>query len=453
MQHVLVQAGLVPAVDVSNSPGAGGVIGLAQFVTAERGRGDCLLVSGLAMVSALRTNHAAVSLAEATPIARLTGDYEVIAVPATSELRDFDDLVQALRVQPGAVSWAGGSGGGVDQILVSALARAIGVDPVHMDYVPFAGGGEVADALVSHEVSVGVSGYAELAPLVVAGRLRMLAISSAARLPGLDVPTLREQGVDVVLLNWRGIFAPPGITAEQKDRLESLVAAMVELPGWRKTLAQRRWIDLYLPEQPFAHFLAMETARAAALPDPRGTHAAQDAGPVWTRDMWMLRNGRLLLSLLGLAAASAVAFIAWQRATATRREQEMTHDVEVARQDASLRIAEAESLLRGVGEQIDRQFEEWDLTAAEQEVALLMLKGLRHKEIASVRDTSERTVRQQALAIYKKAGLDGRTDLAAFFLEDLLQPAKPAPGQVNDPPSVTSGRAAGPVPATLRKAR
>ena len=233
MQHVLVQAGLVPAVDVSNSPGAGGVIGLAQFVTAERGRGDCLLVSGLAMVSALRTNHAAVSLAEATPIARLTGDYEVIAVPATSELRDFDDLVQALRVQPGAVSWAGGSGGGVDQILVSALARAIGVDPVHMDYVPFAGGGEVADALVSHEVSVGVSGYAELAPLVVAGRLRMLAISSAARLPGLDVPTLREQGVDVVLLNWRGIFAPPGITAEQKDRLESLVAAMVELPGWR----------------------------------------------------------------------------------------------------------------------------------------------------------------------------------------------------------------------------
>jgi DNA-binding CsgD family transcriptional regulator len=112
----------------------------------------------------------------------------------------------------------------------------------------------------------------------------------------------------------------------------------------------------------------------------------------------------------------------WQRASASRREHELFKNLEAARQDASLRGAEAESLLRGLGEQIDRQFAAWGLTAAEREVALLMLKGLRHKEIASLRATSERTVRQQALTIYKKAGLDGRTDLAAFFLEDLLQP-------------------------------
>jgi len=136
----------------------------------------------------------------------------------------------------------------------------------------------------------------------------------------------------------------------------------------------------------------------------------------------VLRNRRALGGLALLAALTVAGLIVWQRTSASRREHELGKNLEAARQDASLRGAEAESLLRGLGEQIDRQFGAWGLTAAEREVALLMLKGLRHKEIASMRATSERTVRQQALTIYKKAGLDGRTDLAAFFLEDLLQP-------------------------------
>ncbi|PYQ51215.1 MAG: hypothetical protein DMF78_13825 [Acidobacteria bacterium] len=163
MRSALLKSGLVGEVEVRNSPGAGGAVGLAQFVTGERGNGAALLVGGQVMVGAARTTHAAVSIADTTPIARLTGDYEVIAVPAGSELHDLDDLVQALRVQPGAVAWAGGSVGGSDQLLVNAFARAIGVDPVHMDYVPFTGGGEVAEALINHEVAVGVSGYGEFA--------------------------------------------------------------------------------------------------------------------------------------------------------------------------------------------------------------------------------------------------------------------------------------------------
>jgi DNA-binding CsgD family transcriptional regulator len=138
--------------------------------------------------------------------------------------------------------------------------------------------------------------------------------------------------------------------------------------------------------------------------------------------MRVLRNGRALGGLALLAALTGTGLFLWQRTRASRREHELGRNLEEARHDASLRGAEAESLLRGLSDQIDRQFAAWGLTAAEREVALLMLKGLRHKEIASVRATSERTVRQQALTIYKKAGLDGRTDLAAFFLEDLLQP-------------------------------
>src|SRR3989442_554643 len=118
------------------------------------------VVALLAMFAPTRGAAADSAPATLAPIARLTGEHEVITVPAGSELADLDDLVQALRVQPGAVSWAGGSGGGADQLLVNAFARAIGVDPVRMDYVPFAGGGEVAQALLDHEVAIGVSGYA-----------------------------------------------------------------------------------------------------------------------------------------------------------------------------------------------------------------------------------------------------------------------------------------------------
>jgi putative tricarboxylic transport membrane protein len=422
MRSALLRSGLVGDVEVRNSPGAGGAVGLAQFVTGERGNGAALLIGGQVMLGAARTTHAAVSIADTTPIARLTGDYEVIAVPAGSELHDLDDLVQALRVQPGAVAWAGGSIGGSDQLLVSTFARAIGVDPVRMDYVPFTGGGEVAEALIKHEVAAGVSGYGEFAQHVTAGRVHPLGIAAERRLPGLDVPTLREQGVDITLVNWRGVFAPPGITDEQRARLGSVIAAMVRTPGWGEALARHRWSDLYLPDAAFARFVENERVRAAALPDPRGTRPAQEPGAVWTGEMRMLRNRRVLGGLVLAAALAAAGLIAWQRASADQREHELFKNLEAARQDASLRGAETESLLRGLSEQIDRQFAAWGLTAAEREVALLMLKGLRHKEIASVRATSERTVRQQALTIYRKAGLDGRTDLAAFFLEDLLQP-------------------------------
>jgi DNA-binding CsgD family transcriptional regulator len=98
-------------------------------------------------------------------------------------------------------------------------------------------------------------------------------------------------------------------------------------------------------------------------------------------------------------------------------------DLEVAQREAEGFRKEAHDALRGLGEAIARQFTRWSLSPAEREVGLLMLKGLSHKEIAEVRSTSENTIRQQALAVYRKSGLRSRADLSAFFLEDLLLPA------------------------------
>lgn len=422
MEEVLTRTGLVPRVEVTNSPGAGGAIGLAEFVNARRGDGHSLLVGGLVMISAVRANRAAVSLAQATPIARLTGDYEVIAVPAGSDVRDFADLVQAVRANPSALSWGGGSAGGADQLLLNEIAGALGIAPVPLGYIAFAGGGEVAEALLSHHVNVGISGYSEFAPHLASGRLRAVAISSRDRLPGVDIPTLREQGVDVAFENWRGLFAPPGLDDAQREKLRTAVAAMVATAEWKDVLLRNRWIDLHLSGDAFVQFLREEEARTASGPDPRGTRGAGGPHMVRTLRMWALRN-RILLATGGILVLLAGALlVARQRWTAAARERELSRRLAEAEEQSRQRGAETQGLLRGVSEQIDRQFEAWSLTAAEREIALLMLKGLRHKEIASLRGTSERTVRQQALTIYKKAGLDGRTDLTAFFLEDLLQP-------------------------------
>ena len=133
-----------------------------------------------------------------------------------------------------------------------------------------------------------------------------------------------------------------------------------------------------------------------------------------------------------LALALAGAVWAAQRLRALRAESRQLRDessqlqqrLASAREDAQRWQSEVQSLVRGLSSAIDTQLDSWKLTGAEKEIALLLLKGLSHKEIAEVRQVSEATVRQQSRAVYRKAGLSGRHDLAAFFLEDLLAPAE-----------------------------
>ena len=120
-------------------------------------------------------------------------------------------------------------------------------------------------------------------------------------------------------------------------------------------------------------------------------------------------------SVLLLIALSGTALM-WRQLRSTRR------DLAVAIDDADQWRRESRELLRGLAAAIENQFDRWQLTKAEAEVGLLMLKGLSHKEIALVRDTSERTIREQARAVYRKSGLSGKSALSAYFLEDLLFP-------------------------------
>ena len=265
MQHALEHEGLVRIVEVQNVAGAAGTIGLAQFVDTQRDSDTALLVTGLVMLGATIWNESPVSLGQVTPIARLTAEYEVIAVPATSRLRTMRDLVDALRASPRQVSWGGGSAGGTDHILAGLVAAAAGVDPRRVNYIAFSGGGEAVAALLGGNVTAGVSGYSEFAPHIESGRLRALAISAPSRVPGLDVPTLLEEGLDVELANWRGLVGPHDIREDARRRMSELIARMVQSATWRQTLAERSWTDAYLDEIAFGRFLDAERVRTARI--------------------------------------------------------------------------------------------------------------------------------------------------------------------------------------------
>jgi putative tricarboxylic transport membrane protein len=261
MQAALQTDGLASGVQVQNIAGAGGTIGLAQFVSSKQKKGDAVLVGGLVMEGAILSNKSPVTLANVTPLARLTGEYELIVVPADSPLQSMADLVAKLKADPGSVSWGGGSAGGTDHILAGLIAKAAGVDPTKVNYIAHSGGGEALSAILGGHVTAGVSGYQEFAPQIAAGKLRGLAISSDERLPGVDVPTLKEQGVDVSLVNWRGLFAAPGIRDKDMKTLSETVAKMVESPAWQGTLKERGWLNLYQPADQFAAFLAEDQAK------------------------------------------------------------------------------------------------------------------------------------------------------------------------------------------------
>jgi putative tricarboxylic transport membrane protein len=261
IQQVLTQTGLAKSVQVVNVTGAGGTVGLAQFVNQAKGDPSQLLVNGITMVGAILTNKAPVTLDQVTPIARLTGDPLVIVVPANSPVKSVKELADAVKADPAKVTWAGGSAGGADHILAALFAKAANSDPSKVNYIAFSGGGEALAAMLGGRVTAGISGYGEFESQIKAGKLRALAISSGKRLANADVPTLKEQGMDVEVVNWRAIMAPPGITADQKKSLTETIDKLVKSKEWAELIKQRGWEDFYLSGEPFAAFLKEEQVR------------------------------------------------------------------------------------------------------------------------------------------------------------------------------------------------
>lgn len=251
-------------VEVFNVEGAGGTIGLAQLA-GEKGNGNLLMTMGLVMVGAIEQNKSKVTLAQTTPIAKLTEEYEIVVVPAESPFKSMADLVAEWKADPAKVSIAGGSAGGTDHIAAGLMAKAAGVDPKAINYVPGSGGGDALQLLLGNKASIGISGVGEFAEHVKSGKLRALGVTSPAKLPNVDAPTLKESGLDVELANWRGFVAPPGLSDADKKALTDAVVKMHDSQAWKDALAKNGWIDSFKSGQEFADYLNAEQTRVKGI--------------------------------------------------------------------------------------------------------------------------------------------------------------------------------------------
>jgi len=261
MQQALTQSGVAKGVQVTNVPGAAGAIGLAQFVNTAKGDPTQLMMSGSAMVSGVLTNNAPVKLDQVTPIARLMAEYLAVVVPPDSPVKTAKDLMDLVKADPAKVTWGGGAAGGIDHIAVGLFTKLAGVEPSKMNYVAFSGGGEALAAILGGKVTAGISGYGEFENQIKAGKLRLIGITAAARIPAIEAPTFKEQGIDLEVSNWRSVMAAPGITPEQKKEITAAIEAMARSREWQEILTQKNWADSYLSGDDFAKFLAEDQAR------------------------------------------------------------------------------------------------------------------------------------------------------------------------------------------------
>ncbi|SMO98432.1 Bug family tripartite tricarboxylate transporter substrate binding protein [Paracoccus laeviglucosivorans] len=265
LQDVMMSTGAARSVQVINVPGAGGTVGLAQFVQSAEGSPNQMLVGGITMVGAIITNDAPYDLTKVTPIARLTGDPLVIVVPSSSPYKTMADLIEGIKKDVGRTIWAGGSAGGADHILAALVTQAAGEDPAKVNYVAYSGGGESLAAMLGGQVTAGVSGYGEWQGQIESGDLRALAISYPEPIEGIEAKPLKEQGYDIELVNWRGIFAGPGISDADKATLSAAVEKTVKSPEWQELIKARGWADYYASSDEFATFIATETDRVHAI--------------------------------------------------------------------------------------------------------------------------------------------------------------------------------------------
>ena len=256
--QALVGSGVAAEVAYENRGGAAGTIGLAQFARVYRGDPNALMVMGSVMLGGIITGHPPVGLDQVRPLARLTNEYNVFVLPPNSPFKGMGEVLRQFKNDPGSIKWGGGSRGSTEHIAVHMIAKAMGVPPQRINYVPFRGGGEAAAAVMAGYLTVGGSGFSEFLPHITQRRMRAVAVTSSARLPGTEAPTLVELGVEVVIGNWRGVCAPAGLTESDIAALTVAIQTVLRSADWQHSLQRNQWLPDPLVGPPFEAFVARE---------------------------------------------------------------------------------------------------------------------------------------------------------------------------------------------------
>jgi putative tricarboxylic transport membrane protein len=230
---------------------------------------------GLGVVGSTYSFGTQFGLQDATPIAQLMSEPEGILVPADSPFETVGDLLDAWRADPGSLAVGGGSSpGGPDHLFPMQLAAEAGIDPNDVNYVPYDGGGPLTSALLGEKIAVGFSGLPEFAGNIEAGELRVLAVSGEERYPEgspfADAPTLTEEDVDLVFLNWRGVLAPPEISAQRTDELIGYFEKMHDTSEWQAIVKENGWTDDFKTGDEFGTFIGEQDDRVSGTLEELG---------------------------------------------------------------------------------------------------------------------------------------------------------------------------------------
>lgn len=263
--QVLEKTELTESLEVFNLEGAGGTVGLAR-TASEKGNKNLMMVMGLGLVGSVFSNNTDVTLADTTPIARLISEPEVIVVPKDSKYHNIHQLIADWKANPAAMPVGGGSSpGGPDHLAPHLLAKKVGIKPKAVNYVPYDGGGPLLAAILGGQVAFGVSGVGEFKDQIKAGSLRVLAVTSAKPLKGLDAPTLIQQGIDLEFFNWRGLVAPPGISDKRKQAYVDVLSKMQKTDEWQQAMARNGWTDAFMTGKDYAKFIQSQHNRVKSV--------------------------------------------------------------------------------------------------------------------------------------------------------------------------------------------
>ena len=245
-------------ISVINMAGGSGAVGIAHMITRRKGDTHVMAVMGSALTGTLARRAVPYTFGDVTPIAAITGDYNVIVVRKDSTFNNLRVLVDVFKRDAGMITVAGGSApGSLDHLAFAVMAKQQGVDATKVRYVPFGDGASAMASILGGQVTVLSTSLSETLANIESGQVRVLAILAPERLSGSlkDIPTAREQGIDFVFLNWRGFYMPPDMPADVVKFWEETIQKMVKTKTWAKILDETRWTPFVLTGERMRRFI------------------------------------------------------------------------------------------------------------------------------------------------------------------------------------------------------
>ncbi|QEY21951.1 tripartite tricarboxylate transporter substrate binding protein [Psychrobacillus sp. AK 1817] len=247
-------------ITVENKPGGGGAVYMAEFATKEVKNDHVLMVKSppILINNNKAEGNSPYGYKDTTPLAQLTRDYGAIVVKNDSKFESLQDVLDAIKADPKAVTLAGGSAPGSMDHLVGVLpAHEAGIDPKSVKYVPYDGGGEAVAALLGGNADVIATDASTIATYVKSGDVRVLAVSSSERLEGelAEVPTFKESGIDAEFTIWRGIFGPKEMSEGAVTYWSEKLEKMTETDEWKAELERNGWASEYRNSEDFTAYL------------------------------------------------------------------------------------------------------------------------------------------------------------------------------------------------------